>query len=354
MHYDTSRTYFRSEEEFPGPKTMATAADWLRTSAPRHDRFFLFVDEFDPHEPFDTPEPYAGRYDPEWEGPLEIWPPYLVDAIAGGQLTERRAAHIRANYGSKLTMIDHWLGRLLGAIDEAGLRDSTAVTVCTDHGHYLGEHDLFGKPSAPVYSELGRIPLMIRWPGRPPGTIDALTTSVDLHATIGDFFGVSVRHPTHGRSLIPLVEGGAAGVRETALFGYWAGHIGLTDGHRRYLRGCGDRTFPLSMWSNRWSTMPVHAYPDLQLPRPDRRASLRLMPGTDVPVIAQPFAPGDLLPFWAYGPPARSHLFDVDDDPNELENRVGGKAESALADALADELRTVEAPADVLERVGLG
>src|SRR6204780_5604084 len=56
--YDDSRTYFRSEEEFPGPKTMAAAANWIRTSARPHDRFFLFVDEFDPHEPFDTPQPY--------------------------------------------------------------------------------------------------------------------------------------------------------------------------------------------------------------------------------------------------------------------------------------------------------
>ena len=168
MHYDDSRTYFRNEEEFPGPKTMVAAAEWVRTAAARHDRFFLLVDEFDPHEPFDTPAPYAGRYDPDWEGPLQIWPPYLVDAVESGQLTPREARHIRSNYGSKLTMIDHWLGQLLHAIDEAGLRHSTAVVVCTDHGHYLGEHDLFGKPSAPVYSELGRIPLMVRWPGPPP------------------------------------------------------------------------------------------------------------------------------------------------------------------------------------------
>lgn len=353
MHYDDSRTWFRSEEEFPGPRTMAAAAEWVRTSARRHDRFFLLVDEFDPHEPFDTPAPYAGRYDPEWEGPAEIWPPYLVDAIAGGHLTERRARHIRANYGAKLTMIDHWLGTLLDAVDEAGLRESTAVVVCTDHGHYLGEHDLFGKPSAPVHSELGRIPLLVRWPGRGPGAVDALTTSVDLHATIADVFGAQVRHPTHGRSLVPLIDGTASAVRELALFGYWAGHVGCTDGRRRYLRGSGDENFPLSMWSNRWSTMPIHAYPDLVLPRPDRRASLRCMPGTEVPVIAQPFEPGDPMPFWAYGPPRRSHLFDVDEDPGELDDRVGSPEEADLADALAGELRRIEAPADVLERVGL-
>ncbi len=45
--------------------------------------FFLFVDEFDPHEPFDTPVEYVARYDPDWDGPPLIWPPYMVGAIDG-------------------------------------------------------------------------------------------------------------------------------------------------------------------------------------------------------------------------------------------------------------------------------
>jgi arylsulfatase A-like enzyme len=312
------------------------------------------VDEFDPHEPFDTPLPYARMYSDDDRSPLSIWPPYLVDAIASGRLDPDRARHIRANYGAKLTMIDHWFGRLLAAIDEAGLGASTAVIVCTDHGHYLGEHDLFGKPGAPVFSELGRIPLLIRWPGRPPADIGALTTSVDLHATIADLFGAPVGHPTHGRSLLPLIEGTATSVREVALFGYWGRHVGITDGRHRYLRGCGESNFPLSMWSNRWSTMPVQPFPQLRLPRPDRRATLRTMPGTDTPVICQPFGPGDQLPFWAgFEPPKDSHLFDTSIDPGELEDRVGEPGEDHLLAALAEELRGIGAPTDVLERVGI-
>src|SRR5262245_32596766 len=52
MPYDLSRTYFRDEADFPGPRTMATAARWLEENAGVHERFLLFVDEFDPHEPF--------------------------------------------------------------------------------------------------------------------------------------------------------------------------------------------------------------------------------------------------------------------------------------------------------------
>ena len=51
--------------------------------------------------------------------------------------------------------------------------------------------------------------------------------------------------------------------------------------------------------------------------------------------------------------PVTSCLFDVDVDPGELENQAGGRQEAELADALAVELRRIEAPSDVLERIGL-
>jgi arylsulfatase A-like enzyme len=353
--YDDARTYFRSEEDFPGPRTMATAAEWIRRSAPSHDRFFLLVDEFDPHEPFDTPLPYASMYNDDWEDGLAIWPPYLIGALSSGQLSPERARQLRGNYGAKVTMIDHWFGRLLAAIDDAGLRHSTGVVLCTDHGHYLGEHDLFGKPAAPVYRELGAIPLLVRWPGQAPRDVPALTTSVDLHATIADLFGAEVEHTTHGRSLLPLIDGATDRVRELALFGYWGQHVGVTDGRYRYLRGCAGDNFPLSVWSNRWSTMPVQPFPELRLPRPDLRATLRTMPGTSVPVIHQPFAPGDTVPFWAgFAPPDTSYLFDTEVDPGENENRVGERSEADMEEALAEGLASISAPPELLERIGLG
>ena len=96
MPYDFSRPLFRGESDFPGPRTMQAAADWLDRNGAAHDRFFLFVDEFDPHEPFDTPEPWASMYDPDWEGPHLIWPPYMQGAIEKGVIDERQARQLRA------------------------------------------------------------------------------------------------------------------------------------------------------------------------------------------------------------------------------------------------------------------
>ena len=363
MPYDVSRSWFRSEEDFPGPRTMRSACDWLRSQGAHHERFFLFVDEFDPHEPFDTPEPWASRYDPDWSGERMIWPPYAVGVREKGILSEREARHVRANYGAKLSMIDHWFGKLLDTLEELSLWDDTAVIVCTDHGHYLGEHDAFGKPRLPIYQTLGHTPLLVAWPGVASGEVDALTTNVDLFATIADLFGVEPRHRTHGRSLLPLIEGRERSVRPWALAGIFGHQVHVIDGETKYGRGAVGDNFPLSMWSNRWSTMPIHHLPaDLlrrlgdrvRMPRPDRRARLDHMPGSDVPVIRQPFEPGDLLPFWSAGATPNEHvLFDLEDDPDEQRNLVGSPEEKRAIDLLRAALEEVEAPADQVERLGL-
>ena len=353
MPYDNSRGYFRTEEEFPGPRTMAAAAHWLDAHARFHDRFFLFVDEFDPHEPFDTPEPYASMYDDTWEGPHLIWPPYIRGALAHGVLTPPQARQLRACYGGKLTMIDAWFGHLLDAIERNCLWEDTAVIVCTDHGHYLGEKDIWGKPPVPVYAPLGHIPLLIAWPGAAPDTCTALTTSVDLFATLADIFGVQPHHRTHGRSLLPLLRGERRTIRDDVLCGIWGREVHLIDGTRKYARAPVGTNVPLSMLSNRWSTMAVPQFPELHLPLPDARARLDRMPGSSVPVIRQPFADGDLLPYWALGPFTGNHLYALTEDPEEHHNLAGSPAEKDAAEQLRAALQAIDAPDDQFVRLGL-
>ena len=357
MPYDDSRGYFRSEADFPGPKTMAAAARWVEDNAGQHERFMLFVDEFDPHEPFDTPEPWASKYDPDWEGPHLIWPPYVVGGLTKGVLTKRHGWQLRMQYGAKLSMIDAWFGRLLDAIEAKGLADDTMVVLCTDHGHYLGEKDIWGKPGAPIYNTLGHIPLIIRAPGVAPGTCDALTTAVDIHATLTDVFGVTThRQRTHGRSLLPLLTGEASAVREWLLTGVWGREVVMVTDNHKYIRGpAGEANAPLSMLSNRWSTMPTHGRLKRNdaLPLPDDRAFLDHMPGSDVPVIHQPWAAGDRVPYWALFRPTGNYVFDLAADPDENRNLAGGELEPALAAQLQRALAELEAPASQFERLGL-
>ena len=353
--YDDSRTYFREEADFPGPKTMAAAARWIDQHAGDHERFMLFVDEFDPHEPFDTPEPWIYRYHDQRDGPLVIWPPYGKDVVARGLLSAEHAAQVRANYGAKLSMIDHWLGKVLDAIDAYALWNDTAIILLTDHGHYLGERDMFGKPPVPVYNVLGHIPLLVAWPGTAPRIVDALSTNVDIHATICDVFGASPSHVVHGRSLRPLIEGRVGEVRDHLLQGYWGRTVNLVDADGVYVRGTPEGNEPLGMWSNRWSTLPVRAFPKLHFPRPDDRAELGRMPGSNIPVIHQLWTAEDVAanPLLGYHLDTASNLlFDAEDEQQE-DDLAGSARERHYEELLHHALEELEAPAEQHQRLGL-
>jgi arylsulfatase A-like enzyme len=356
MPYNRSRAYFRSEEDFPGPRTMRAAAQWLREDAPEKERFFLFVDEFDPHEPFDTPASYARRYDPDWEGPPLIWPPYAVGAVERGVISARQGRQIRACYGAKLTMIDHWLGEILDVIDAKSMWDDTLVILCTDHGHYLGERDIWGKPAVPLYREMSHIPLLIAAPGVASGTNDALTTSADLFATLAELFGVSqsIRQRTHGISLLDTLDARSKAVRDWVLAGVWGREVHYIDTKIKYARAPAGRNAPLSMWSNRWSTMPTHVLPrEQELPLPDERARLDHMPGARVPVIRQIWDESDRVPYWAYARFSGNHLYDLNNDPAEDENLAGDARERDAADALRNAMKSISAPDEQFARLGL-
>jgi arylsulfatase A-like enzyme len=361
-HYDNSRGYFRGEEDFPGPRTMQATARWLLDDAPTHrakgEPFFLFVDEFDPHEPFDTPEQWASRYDDSWEGPHLTWPPYAVDALKNGVITERDAVQIRAQYGGKLSMIDHWLGKVLDALDATNAWDDTVVILTSDHGHYLGDRDVYGrdvwgKPGVPVYKPLGHIPLMVAWPGKPATTSNVLTTSTDIHATIADVFDAPISHVAHGSSLVPVMTGEATHVRDWLLTGVWGREVQLVTDNWRYTRGPSGDNMPHSMWSNRWSTMPIASMPDYRMPMPDARATLDFMPGSTIPVIRQPFREGDMLPFWAYAKQYETLLFDRKEDPSETTNRISDSIANDAEELLRTALLEVNAPSEHFERLSL-
>jgi hypothetical protein len=110
------------------------------------------------------------------------------------------------------------------------------------------------------------------------------------------------------------------------------------------------------MWSNRWSTMPVHV--DVEgmtwLPLPDDRARLDRMPGSDVPVMRQPFRAGDLLPFWGWGDFTGDHLLDRTVDPDGTHDLGPDHPDTAdVMEQLRGALVEVDAPEDQFIRLGL-
>ena len=111
-----------------------------------------------------------------------------------------------------------------------------------------------------------------------------------------------MRQRTHGRSLMPLLAGEATSVRDALLTGVLGREVVLVTERHKYVRAPVGANAPLSMLSNRWSTMPTHGALDakLALPFPVDRAFLDHMPGSDLPVIHQTWRGGDRVAFWAW------------------------------------------------------
>jgi hypothetical protein len=100
--------------------------------------------------------------------------------------------------------------------------------------------------------------------------------------------------------------------------------------------------------------MPVPYYPGLRLPNPDARAYIDYMPGSNVPVLRQPFEPGDMLPFWSLGSSVDDHyLFDLQEDPHEEHNLIGSKLEHQMIELLEGALSDLDAPLEQAKRLGL-
>src|ERR687893_485491 len=208
------RSTWRSESDRLVARTVTEAERRLE----RHydEPFFLYVDTWDPHEPWDAPAHYTKRYRENYDGE-QIYPAYGRWREAG--LTEDDVELAHDTYRGEVTMVDFWIGRLLGKLDALGLKENTIVIFTSDHGFYFGEHDYFGKaewvhePDAtvsadsslpewlqeswlltversPLYKELTNIPMLVRGPGLEPGRTRAMTTAPDIAPTIMDLVGL--------------------------------------------------------------------------------------------------------------------------------------------------------------------
>jgi arylsulfatase A-like enzyme len=348
--YQRNMARFQREEDWLSPRTLKTAADWLECNHHAHDRFFLMVDEFDPHEPFHVPPPYDTLYDPDWNGPFFVWPHY-----GRNEYTEAEARHARAQYAGKVTLADRWLGRLLDRMDDFGLWDNTMLILMTDHGHFLGDHGWWGKPVCPQYEAIAHRPLMIHLPGdlKAGERVGGLNTTVDLYPTILEGFDLAPPGPCHGRSILPLMDGRADTIRDHALYGFFGSYTQVTDGRRTYLRGARDpENGPLHIYTNRWSTAPWW-----RIPQPDARMEIGdyLPHACGMPVGRMPVDPDIMrrLSCPPEGVVGGSWLFDIEQDPGETTNLAGGELEAQYAALMRRGLEDIGAPVEQYERMGL-
>ena len=322
------------ERDFFAPTVFNTTARWLEENAD-WDQWFCYVDSFDVHEPFHCPEPYASMYTDEDPTDPELvhWPAYATLADQG--MTDRQLAFVQSQFAGKVTMVDRWFGRVLDRLDRLDAWEDTVVIVTTDHGEMLGEYGYIMKNYMPVYNAIAHTPLMIAHPEGEAERVDAVTSAVDVYATLLDALGARVPGETHGNSLLSLVRGETSEHRNYALYGYFGADLCITDGRYTYFHP-GDED------------AVVNIYSTMHMRRKAGPAEVASIPYTDTEVWRYPAGTGRRQA-------SEPMLFDVQDDPGQEDNLARDRPDEVerLQRALSQRLSDLGAPAEQFERLGL-
>ncbi|HOQ67662.1 MAG TPA: sulfatase-like hydrolase/transferase [Candidatus Atribacteria bacterium] len=236
---------YKNEEDYCLARVFKEAIKWLEDITKKQkDRLFLWIDAFDPHEPWDPPEPYRNMYDPGYTGQELIDP---VPGLVEGYMTPQELNHTKSLYHGEVAFVDKWIGIFLEALKSLGLYDESVIIYTSDHGEPFGEHGIVRKARPWNYEELVHIPLIIKYPTLPGGKfIDAIVQTTDLMPTILDFLHIekdtlmleylaplatgtfpqdmvslSKKIVLEGHSLAPLMREEVAKVRDYAFIGHY-------------------------------------------------------------------------------------------------------------------------------------
>lgn len=350
--YEHNRRSFHSEKLYPTPKTFAGAAEWLRHNG-ANDNYFLWVEGFDPHEPFDAPPEYVKLYEDHWDGPLYNWSGY-ERVGADSEAT----AHLQRRYAATLTMVDSWLGRLLDEIERQDGFDDTLIVLTTDHGHLLGERGRTGKRLWPVWNELAHLPLIVHLPGDQHAgeRRGQLTQNVDIMPTLMEWFGQGFDAPIHGRSWLDILHDDAPSKRQSALYGWFGQSVNVTDARCTYFRGAaGLDNQPLYRYFLMPTVQNAHSLPGPEFFREVEFG--HFLPYSPLPVLRSRVDRESLRRHATDGAERDEYdqtmLFDLVDDPGQTRNIAGTPRESHYVDLLREAMREVGAPVEQFERLGI-
>jgi arylsulfatase A-like enzyme len=184
---------------------------WLARRGERERPFFAFLNYYDAHDPYITPDGFDRHFGtrPTTDGELALLQsPHVNERLASGKnVTPREIALVQDAYDDCLAYLDEQLGRLFDELDRRGVLANTLVIVTADHGEHLGEHKIYGHGQSLYRPEI-QVPLVISAPtGAPAGEIIHQPVSLcDLAATVVERLGLADQCPFPGRSLARFWE----------------------------------------------------------------------------------------------------------------------------------------------------
>jgi len=180
--------------------------------------WFCWVSFAGPHEPWDTPEPYASMYHADdMPEPLRRPPDRGRDPT--GELDRKfaesppgeihNARELRADYAGKVTLIDDQIGQILNEIEIREELDRTIILFTSDHGEMNGDYDLIYKSN--FLNGAVRVPLIVSTPeikrsAQAGKTIESLVEWFDAGPTLADLAGAKINYTQFARSLMPVLH----------------------------------------------------------------------------------------------------------------------------------------------------
>ncbi len=184
----------------------------------RSEPWFCWVSFGGPHEPWDTPEPYASIYStsampkpvPKTEEGSDRPRGILDDRMENARdLSTEDIAAMRANYAGNVSLIDDQIGDLLRVIEERGELENTVIVFSSDHGELNGDHGLIYKET--FLNGAVRVPLLVRTPdtlkSNNAGTVaDCPTEWFDIGPTLVELAGGTITHTQFALSLCPVIN----------------------------------------------------------------------------------------------------------------------------------------------------
>lgn len=218
-------------------------------NAPKDQPFFLAAGFFLPHVPCYATQKWFDLY-PDDDSVL----PKVLEDDRGDtprfswymhwNLPEPRLKWVKENnqwrnlvrsYLACTSFVDAQIGRLMTALDEAGIADNTIIVLWGDHGWHLGEKAITGKNS--LWDEGTRVPLIFAGPGVKPGQRCTQPAELlDIYPTLLELAGLPARTDIEGLSLLPQLQKADTKRERPAITSHNQGNHGIRSERWRYIR----------------------------------------------------------------------------------------------------------------------
>jgi len=208
----------KSEADFFSAQSCRAAAGWLEENKDNDGPFMLFVDMFDPHEPWDAPPRFQKMYRSKY--PFERY--IFGYGVKMEDIREDDIPVLKDLYSAEVTFSDYCIGKLIDKVKSLGLWDNTIIAFSTDHGTHLGEDGCVQKQAKNLKSCVARVPLIIRHPDRSARgkRIDSFTSHMDFMPTFLSLLGVEGHTGMDGGNMWDLVSENKKKLRDHAITGY--------------------------------------------------------------------------------------------------------------------------------------